>query len=376
MEKVSAVFCSAYDSDPMYLAVSEALNRIGFIPPVNKTVLIKPNLMAQNKPEQHTITHFSLIDALCRILDENGCKIKIGDSSAFYQKGMTLKAFETSGIRDVADRYGARLIPFEKQPLVKMETGSQGTIKELYVPRILLDVDMVINASKLKSHGSMRLSGALKNMFGCLPGGYKQKLHIWTRNETELADVMLDIHDIVKPALSIMDAVVALDGGPTALGHPIPMERILASTNAAALDVIACRMIGYAPEEVELLANALKRRMISSFDDIELIGDIAPRIFKHLKKGPFLQDKGKNSIFVTETYVSPEIDRIDCSHCGHCVEICPVQAITFLNGKYSVNEDRCINCYQCGYECPAGAIRFSSSLLNKLIRALRVVFRL
>lgn len=376
MEKVSAVFCSSYDPDYMYHAVQDALNRIGFSLPDNKTVLIKPNLMAQNKPEQHTITHFALIDALCRILDEHGCKIKIGDSSAFYQKGMTVKAFETSGLREVADRYGAKLVPFEKQPLVKIETGSKGPIKELYIPRILLDVDMVINACKLKSHGSMRLSGALKNMFGCLPGGYKQKMHIWAGNESELADIMLDIHDIVKPSVSIMDAVIALDGGPTALGHPVRMERILASTNAAALDVVGCRMIGYDPGEVELLANALKRNMIHSYDDVELIGDIVPKHFKHLKKGAFTKGKVKSSIFVTDTYVNPEIDRIDCNRCGHCVEICPVNAITFLNGKVSVDEDRCINCYRCCYECPVGAIKVSSSLLNKMIRAVRTIFRL
>lgn len=376
MEKVAAVLCSTYELEKVYQGVLEALNRIGSRVPENKTVLIKPNLMAQNKPEQHTITHFAIIDAICRILDEHNCKILIGDSSAFYQKGITIKAFETSGYRAVAEKYAARLVAFEKQPLVKINTGLSGIMKELYIPRVLLDADMVINACKLKSHGSMRLSGALKNMFGCLPGGYKQKMHLWTKNELELADIMLDIHDIVKPSVSIMDAVYGLDGGPTALGRPVHTSRILAAENAAALDIIACKMIGYEPDEVELLVCALKRHMIKSFEDVELLGDIDPLRFKHLLKGPFSEDKGKNSIFVTETYITPQIDRLDCNRCGHCVEICPVQAISFMKGKVEVDPDRCINCCRCLYECPIDAIKVSCSSLNKLIRAGRWVLRM
>ena len=376
MVKVSAVTCSTYELEKVYDGVLDSVERIGFRMPENKTVLIKPNLMAQNKPEQHTITHFAVIDAICRILDEHNCKILIGDSSAFYQRGITIKAFETSGLRKVAEKYGAKMIPFEKEPLNKINSGLTGILKELYIPRILLDADMVINACKLKSHGSMRLSGALKNMFGCLPGGYKQKMHLWTRNEMELADIMLDIHDIIKPALSIMDAIYGLDGGPTALGQPVQISRILASENAAALDVVACKMVGYEPDEVELLVCALKRHMISDFDDIELQGDIEPCRFKHLKKGPFTEDKGKNSIFVTDTYVTPEIDRLDCSRCGHCIEICPVQAISSVNGKVTVDPCRCINCCRCFYECPLNAIKVKSTPLNKLIRAGRCVLRI
>lgn len=375
MEKVSAVLCSTYELEEVYRAVKESFAWIGFELPENKTVLIKPNLMGQNRPDQHTITHYALIDALCRILSEHHCRILIGDSSAFYQKGMTVRAFQTARFSEVAEKYDASLIPFEKEELVRVDSGLKG-LQELYIPKVLLDVDMVINACKLKTHGALRLSGALKNMFGCLPGGYKQKIHMWTRNEFELSEVFLDIHQIIKPAVSIMDAVYSLDGGPSAMGTPVKTSRIFASANAAALDAVACRMIGYEPQDISTLICALNRHMISSYDDIEISGSIVPVKFKHINKDPLELDRGKDSIFVTDTYVYPAIDLSRCTVCGHCIDICPVKAIAVRQDKVEVNKKQCINCYRCLYECPENAIEVSAPAMNKFMRAGRKILRL
>ena len=343
--------------------------------PDNKKVLIKPNLMGQNRPEQHTVTHYALMDALCRMLSEHHCRILIGESSAFYQEGMTEKAFKTTRISEVAEKYNASLVPFEKEALVRIDSGLKG-LKELYIPKVLLDVDMVINACKLKTHAALRLSGALKNMFGCLPGGYKQKIHMWTRNEFELSEVFLDIHQIVKPAVSIMDAVYSLDGGPSAIGKPVKTSRIFASTNAAALDVAACRMIGYEPQDISTLICALNRKMIDSYKDIEILGSIAPIKFKHINKEPFQTDRGKDSIFVTDTYITPIIDISRCTACGRCIEICPVKVISFRGDQVVINQKQCINCYRCLYECPEKAIQVSSLALNKFMRAVRKIMKI
>ena len=223
MDKVSIVDCICYEEELVYQAVKEAIGEIGFELPSGKLVLIKPNIMSQNRPEQHSITHFQVVDALCRLLKDNGNEILIGESIAFYQKGLTDKAFETSEIGEVARKYQATLVSFEDIELVRFTRDDNGIsgLDKIFIPKILLDADMVINACKLKTHGAMRFSGALKNMYGCLPGGYKQKIHQWTHNEFELSDVFIDIHEIIKPALSIMDAVVSLDGGPTAMGRKV-----------------------------------------------------------------------------------------------------------------------------------------------------------
>ncbi|HEY5557936.1 DUF362 domain-containing protein [Acetobacterium sp.] len=375
MEKVSAVECTSYETEEVYQAVKEAIQRIGFVIPEHKTVLIKPNLLTQNRPEQHTITHYSLIDALCRILSEKNCEILIGDSISFYQQGLTRKAFATSEIDVVANKYGATLIAFEEEQVVRI-TRDIRSLKELYVPKILLEADMVIDACKLKTHGSLRLSGAIKNMFGCLPGGYKQKIHRWLDDEFELSDVFMDIHRVVKPALSIMDAIVGLDGGPTALGRPVKVSRIIASSNAVALDVIVAKMIGYDPEKLPILLQAKKRGMIENFEDIQVLGEIGPIKFKKLVKKDLNRIFNKDSIFVKDTYVDLSIDDSKCTRHKSCIYACPVDAIKEVDGKIVLDTSVCINCYYCTFVCPEKAIKFMPSPTNKFIRAVRWIGRL
>lgn len=375
MEKVAVVKCESYDLDEVYIAVKEGLQAIEFVIPENKTVLIKPNIMSQNRPVQHTITHYALIDALCRLLSEKNCEILIGDSISFFQRGLTRHAFITSEIATVAQKYGGKLIAFDEEPLLRIDENLIG-LKELFIPRILLNVDLVINACKLKTHAGMRLSGAIKNMFGCLPGGYKQRIHQWTGNEFELADVFIDIHNHIKPGLSVMDAIVSLDGGPTALGQPVNTSQILISTNAPALDIVAAKMIGYKPEELPILIEAKKRGLIKSFDDLMVIGKYTPVRFKRLVKKDLFRRSNKNSIFVKDTYVNLLVSKSRCTKCKKCIPACPVHALNENNLKISLDSTVCINCYYCLSICPENAIKIKRKPLNMIIRGIRQVTKL
>lgn len=368
MEKVSAVRCDSYEEELVYQAVKEAINKIGFEFPKEKKVLIKPNIMSQNKPEQHTITHFSVINAICRLLKEKNNDIIIGESIAFYQKGLTKKAFEISGIEQVAQKYEATLIEFEKVDLIKISKGEYAIegLDELFIPKILLDVDMVIDACKLKSHSAMRFSGAIKNMYGCLPGGYKQKIHQWVNSEFELSNIIIDIHKIIKPELSIMDAIVSLDGGPTALGKPVNTGAVLVSENPAALDVVAASFIGYNPNDIPMLIQAKQRGVINDFDDIQIVGELKPVQFKRLVKDGLDRPYDNRSIFIKHTYVNLKIDNSNCNNCGRCITACPTKAIQQKNECVELHTKLCINCYYCISVCPNEAIKINPTLMNRL----------
>lgn len=303
MEKVAVANCESYDLKKLDQAVRNGLEAIGFDLPKHKKVLIKPNLMSQNQPHQHSITHFALVETLCRMLKERNCQVFIGDSIAFYQEGLTDKAFVTAGLTGVARKTGARLIPLEGQPLKKFAVDLSG-LRELYIPEILFEMDLVINLAKLKSHGTMRLSGAIKNIFGCLPGGYKQLIHQWMKNEYQLAAVFIKLHQLLEPSLSILDAVVSLDGGPTALGKKVKTGRLLFSTNPAALDYVAAGMIGYQPDTLPILQAAQQQGLIDDYREVEVLGEQPHFAFKKLVKAPADRPFNSDSLFVKHT-VSP-----------------------------------------------------------------------
>ncbi len=377
MNKVAVVKVDSYDIQKIYYAVIDAINKINFKIPRNKTVLIKPNILAQNKPDQHSITHYSVIDAVCRIFKENNCNIQIGESISFYQKGLTRKAFVSSIIKEVAKKYNAELIAFDEEPLVKITDGIIG-LKEFYLPEKLLKADIVIDMPKLKTHSGLRLTGAVKNMFGCIPGGLKQKAHIYVNNDFELSDIFLDICNIVQPKLSIMDAIISLDGGPSASGKPVKTGRILVSTNPVSLDVVAGKILGYKPEEISTLVRAKDRALINNFEDIRIIGDIPKVEFKKLIKGPIVLIKKKDDMFVTDTFVNPLIKFSKCNFCYKCLEFCPVDAIV-KNNNYpliSIDYNKCINCYYCLSACPCNAIKTKSTWKNKFINIMRRILNI
>src|SRR5512137_2259511 len=49
--------CATYDPETVYRSLVTALGKIGYAPVSGASVLLKPNIIAQNTPEQATTTH-------------------------------------------------------------------------------------------------------------------------------------------------------------------------------------------------------------------------------------------------------------------------------------------------------------------------------
>ena len=211
--------CADYDLEAVYQAVKSALAKINFTLPAGKTILLKPNLMAQNTPDQAASTHPAVVDAVCRIFTETGNTVTIGDCMAYYQGGGTRQAMKTTGMEAVAKKYGARLLPFEATLLKKITTGR--ILNPLYLTEAVFTHDLVVNLPKLKLHRLARYSGAVKNTFGCVVGATKQIYHHSYEARPDYKEFwggpIVDVHQAVHPGLTVMDAIVGLDkDGPAA----------------------------------------------------------------------------------------------------------------------------------------------------------------
>lgn len=370
MEKVSVVKCDSYEQKEIDEAIEKVLKDINFDVKPNSKILIKPNILAPNTPEQHSITHYSLIDFLCRYFLRKKCSVTIGESSAFYIKGYTKRAYHTSKIYDVAMKYSVPMVEFEYEKIVPVRNKKMKFLDVLYMPEMVNDFDLIVDVPKIKTHMLMRLSGALKNLYGILPGGYKQILHKKTSDINDTANIFFDLYESLKPKiLSVADAVIGLDGGPAAVvGKPKKIGYILASTNPIALDVIACQMIGYSPKDLPTITMAVKRGLVK-INDVKQIGKFNPVKFDRLKKGP-IRKKKKDSVFIRKTHAFPKANR-KCIFCGNCVSYCPVHAIRLENHKWILDKEKCISCYSCVPVCPVNAIELKQNNTNKFIDFLR-----
>lgn len=372
---VSVVPCNSYEQTEIDKAIEESLKKINFKIKPNSKILIKPNLVSTNTPNQHSITHYTLIDFLCRYFLKNKCKVTIGESAAFYIKGYTEKAYKTSGIYEIAKKYSIPLVAFENEKIVSIPKRKLKFLNELYIPKIINYFDLIVDVPKIKTHMLMRFTGAVKNLYGIIPGGYKQILHTKTKNINEMAEVMLDLYENLKPKiLSVADGVIGLDGGPAAvIGKPKKIGYILASMSPFALDAIACQIIGYSPEDLPLITMAEKRNLIN-LKDVSQIGEFKKVIFEKLQKGAIVDQK-KDSVLITKTYAYPRITS-KCNLCGDCVPCCPVNALEIKNNKLILDKKKCISCYSCVPCCPVMAIKLQVPVIGKLINIVRRIFRI
>jgi uncharacterized protein (DUF362 family)/Pyruvate/2-oxoacid:ferredoxin oxidoreductase delta subunit len=378
---VSVEPCSSYNPEKTYLALQKALQAIRFKAPRGSKVLLKPNIIAQNTPDQATTTHPGIVEALCRFFTDHNCSISIGDSSAFYQGGGTAAGLDSSGIAAVAKKYGAALVPFETTRLRKITSGAY--LNPFYVTEAVFDHDLVVNLPKLKVHRLARYTGAIKNMYGCVVGGTKQIYHKQFQHKDNYQELwggpIVDVYEAVSPGLTVMDAVIGLDkDGPAANGEPRFTGLILASESGPALDVIACRIIGFDPAWVPAVREAIGRKLVTP-GDITVKGTI-PSIpyakLPDLKIATGMLQR-VDDYFFDQFIVSPAINRKKCTRCDACITGCAVKAISYDRDRLPVIDGgSCIHCYCCESYCGQGAISLKGSAVNMLMRGIRNIMKL
>ncbi|MDI6737020.1 MAG: DUF362 domain-containing protein [Nanoarchaeota archaeon] len=366
MRKVSVVECRTYDEKEVLKAVEKAIEDIGFeIKPCSK-VLLKPNVLMGASPEKAITTNPAVIDAVCAILVKKKCRIIIGESCGIVKEGGVLQAFEEAGITQIAKKRNAKLISFSHEKLRKVSNAKAAFAKEMYLPEILFNADLIISLPKMKTHTLMLYTGGVKNLFGCILGGKKQEYHAIAKKKEEFASLLLDIWMNVKPALTILDGIQGMDGNGPTNGNIVKPGIIMASDNAVAMDIVAERIIGF---EGEVLTNAiaLKRKLISA-SEIEVIGK-EPR-FKFRKPSsaasgipPWL-----SGFFLKKAMAYPYPNPEKCKRCWNCVRVCPVTAMKKTNEKDAPYCDKklCIVCYCCHEMCPYDAIDLKRSFLFAL----------
>jgi uncharacterized protein (DUF362 family)/NAD-dependent dihydropyrimidine dehydrogenase PreA subunit len=258
-------------------------------------------------------------------------------------------------LEKVALEEGAKIKNFDREGVIEVVPES-GFNDKMYLAKPLLDADLVINLPKLKTHSAGIYTGAVKNLFGCIPGLRKAEYHKQAPNPKDLGHIITDIHRAANVQLHIMDGVTAMEGeGPTA-GSVYKSGKILLSTDPLALDTVAAKMIGLKIEDVPILQAAKERGLgTSDIKEIEIAGDYSsiPALpdFKLPKR--FTSRKAQNYNVLPKLIkflkTRPRINQKICKKCNMCVESCPVKAID-RNTKI-IDYNICIECMCCHELC-------------------------
>ena len=365
MSKVIIKECIDYNLSAVIEKLNSGMELIGgwgaFVKPAMK-VLLKVNLIGPKSSDTAAVTHCEFVRAITKILKKMGCIVWIGDSSGGAIAGIapTAQGFEVSGLNKIAKEEGAEIKNFDREGVVERSiTADYGD--KIYLAKPIFDADLVINLPKFKTHTAGIYTGAVKNVFGFIPGLKKAEYHKLLPDPKNFGSMLADIHENSKIALHIMDGITAMQGeGPTA-GDVYNAHKILISTDPLALDTVAAKMIGLNIKDIPILNAARERNMGQwKLEDIQLCGDYnyPPELkdFKIPKRFSSKKKQNYSSLIRVIDFLKtrPKIKLSLCKQCNMCVESCPVQAID--KETKIIDYSKCIECMCCHELCRYKAV--------------------
>ncbi|MBQ6496457.1 MAG: DUF362 domain-containing protein [Firmicutes bacterium] len=401
---VALVRCDTYEPSEVKKAVAKAIDALGGFEAVfaarevadtklpaltrESPLILKPNLLAKAPPEKAVTTHPAVFRAAAELLQEAGYNnLKYGDSpgNPIYN---TEKTAETCGIKAVADQLRIPVGNFEHGQEVACPDG-RVTKKFVLCKEVADNPYGVIDLCKMKTHQLERITGAVKNTFGCIYGVNKAASHAKHMTAETFAKMLADLNRIVIPRLHIMDGIMAMEGNGPGSGDPIPMNVILASTDPVALDTTFCHLIDLNTDLVPTQTAAVEAGLgVSDDDSIKVIAIDVPMIpdgteltFEEVARkcgnSKFNVQRGAsfhpqiNALRPFERWLEkkPSIIWDRCIGCGVCIDTCPLEdkALRFGDdGAPKYDYSKCIKCYCCQEMCPEKAIHVRRSFLARL----------
>jgi uncharacterized protein (DUF362 family)/Pyruvate/2-oxoacid:ferredoxin oxidoreductase delta subunit len=371
--QVAIVRADRYDPPELFAAVRRSLDLIGGLTGVVKrgdSVFVKINhLPPPSPPESGIVTHPLFTEAVLRMLLEAGADITVGDDIE------SNASFVPTGYTAMCKRAGVKLVNLREPGFVARKCDGR-LLKEVYISRAVLEADIIIDLAKLKTHSLCALTGAIKNMYGCIPVGMRRRYHGDFLHFENFCQAIVDIYSVCPPALSLTDGILAREGEGSAGGRARKVGVILASRDAVALDATAGRIIGMEPWRVLTTRYAAERGFGNADPDrIEVLGEPITSVAVKGFRSPDVLVRtvagkapgGLARYFISQASPFPYVVRKNCSACGECAKICPTGAATMTDEYAEINHARCIRCMCCDEVCRSAAIVPRRPFLGRLV---------
>ena len=381
--QVYAASCQDYgQAEGAIRALVEQMGGMGRFVRPGERIVLKANLLRAAPPESAICTHPAVVEAVARLVKEAGGTPVICDSpgGALHKEAVLRSLYEKTGMAAAAAAAGAELSMDSSTRTVSLPEGKVLRQAEIITP--VAEADGVIDLCKMKTHVLMSMTGAVKNLFGVIPGLSKVGYHATHPDHETFADVLLDLTGYVKPRLSLMDGILAMEGdGPGSSGTPRQAGLLLASANPLALDTAAGAIMNLPRQDNPVLLAAERRGLTPCrMEDVELIGGTVEELRMADYKFPastksnlmdFLGPLARPAERLCKKALSqtPRIDGAKCVGCGICAKSCPGQAIamTAPGKKARISQNACIHCYCCHELCPQKAVELHQSWLGRLL---------
>lgn len=354
-------------------------NYFHFLDDMNESsnVFVKLNCVGPFDYNMGITTHPIILDAVLNIITKKTNNIIVGDNPAVKDITFTLKK---CGLYDIIKKYNVSII--NGTNFITIENKNAKTYSKFEVSSQMINVEYLINLPKIKTHSLAYMTCAEKNFFGLIYGLNKSAWHTKASSPLEFGEAINDLYGAFlnsfkdKHLIHVADGIIGLEGeGPSTGGKAKKANALIASTDAVALDSVACNVVhlDYNKLYINKIATARKYgegninkiniigNSLNEFNDIHFLApsDSLSNIGLKILKIKFL----KNLLLE-----HPSINKNKCIKCGECTRICPPKTMIIKNKNYpSLKPINCIRCWCCAEVCPQNAItKTNRPLIGKI----------
>jgi len=246
-----------YDRRLLKGQVEALCNALGFRVSAGSRVLLKPNLVSAVRHKGLACTHPEVVAAVAEWFLDQGATVRVGDSPAF---GTALGVMAACGISAALKGLPVTMINFEAAQPVRLASGVS-----VGVARAIGECDLLINLPKIKAHGQLYVSLAVKNYFGAVVGFRKPWLHArYGDVDTRFEAMLVDLLGVLPGGITLADGVVAMHCDGPVGGKPFPLHLLAGGLNPVALDTALLGVLGLPPQESPVWRECQRRNLAGS----------------------------------------------------------------------------------------------------------------
>jgi len=241
-----------YDRSALKAEIASALDAWGGIDGLfvgRESVLLKPNFVAPEGPDECSTTDPEFYFAVAELLLDAGKRVTIADSPAFGSAALVVRM---KGALGECRRLGVKIRTLRKPEKAAGVTGAR-RFSELTIARELRDYDALVNLPKLKVHSQFVFTGATKNLYGCVTGKRKAWRHFICENNPLLfAQMILANAEAAGMLIHIADGITSMHMKGPRGGQPYPLHALMVSEDSLAIDWLYCARIGLPHDQTPL----------------------------------------------------------------------------------------------------------------------------
>jgi len=205
--------------------------------------------------------------------------IKRGDTVIIKPNIILPRPPESAAVTD--PRVCKAIANMVRELMVKVPVPKGKKMKEITLPKIVVEADVIIDVPKMKTHDQPLVTLSLKNMKGVMPDTFKRKFH----TTFGIFQGVADLATVVRPALAVVDGIIAMEGLGPSFGDPVEMDLIIAGRNQVAVDAVTCSVMGVKPKDDGCVRVAAESGIgTADLRKIEVVGEPIAKVRRRFKR--------------------------------------------------------------------------------------------